>query len=200
MTKVMNINKEETQSTEITDVKVNSEETNTPKTLEQLEEEQKNLSDEVNQDAKDLTTALYEIDFVNESNISNAMKYLDKNLEWSIKEAALYVELYKTLKSEKSRIKNATEDNEKLVRLTSMNLNTLYNSMTLVKGKGISQAKSFLTLLTNIGNVITENMNKMAANNKVVQDKHVILSELDKAIGELKNPAEDADEVIEAKS
>ena len=196
----MNINKEETQSTEITDVKVNSEETNTPKTLEQLEEEQKNLSDEVNQDAKDLTTALYEIDFVNESNISNAMKYLDKNLEWSIKEAALYVELYKTLKSEKSRIKNATEDNEKLVRLTSMNLNTLYNSMTLVKGKGISQAKSFLTLLTNIGNVITENMNKMAANNKVVQDKHVILSELDKAIGELKNPAEDADEVIEAKS
>ena len=200
MTKVMNINKEEVQSTEVTDVKVNSEETNTPKTLEQLEEEQKNLSDEVNQDAKDLTTALYEIDFVNESNISNAMKYLDKNLEWSIKEAALYVELYKTLKSEKSRIKNATEDNEKLVRLTSMNLNTLYNSMTLVKGKGISQAKSFLTLLTNIGNVITENMNKMAANNKVVQDKHVILSELDKAIGELKNPAEDADEVIEAKS
>ena len=200
MTKVMNINKEEVQSTEVTDVKVNSEETNTPKTLEQLEEEATILSEEVNKDAKDLTTALYEIDFVNEANISMTMKYIDKNLEWSIKEAALYVELYKNLKSEKARIKTATEDTEKLVRLNSMNLNTLYTSMTLVKGQGISQAKAFLTLLTNIGNVITESMNKMAENNKVVQDKHTILAELDVEITKMKNPSKDADEVIENKS
>ena len=200
MTKVMNINKDEKQSTEVTDVDVNSEESKAPKTLEELKEERTALEKEVDKDATDARDALYEIDFIKESNITSMMKLIDKNLEWTIKEAALNVNLYDNLKSEKNRIKDATEDKDKSVRLGPIDLNTLYQSLTTLKGQGIQNAKSFLRLLTDVGNNISGAMNKMAANNKVIQDKHIVLGELDKAIQDLESPTEEANEIIEDKS
>ncbi len=192
----MNIEK---NKTEVEDATVTNEESKAPKTLEELKEQRDFLVKEVEQDAKDLADAIYEVDFVKESNITSVMKYIDKNLEWTIKEAALYVNLYDNLKSEKSRIKDATEDKDKLVRLGTVDLNTLYNSLTAMKGSGIGAAKSFIRILTDIGNNISAQMNKMAGNNKVVQDKHVVLSELDAAIVEMETPAEDT-KIEETKS
>ena len=195
MTKVMNMNKEETKSVEVTDVDSKTNETKAPKTLEELQEEVKKLEKEVDQDGKDLSTALYEIDFVKDSNISAVCKWFDKNLDWDIKNAALNVTLYDTLKSEKTRIKEATEDKDKMVRLNSVLLNSLYTGLTKITGKGIGQARTFLTLLTEIGNNISDQMNKMAENNKIVQDKHVILKELYQEIENLRTPSEEADEI-----
>ena len=201
MTKVMNINKEETKElNEVQDVETNKEESKASKTLEQLKEERKKLEEEVDQDGKDLATALYEIDFVEEKNINSVLKWFDKNLEWDIKSAALNVTLCDTLKSEKARIREATEDKDKLVRLNSILLNALYTGITKITGKGISQAKTFLTLLTAIGNNISEQMNKMAENNRLVQDKHVLLQELDTEISTLENPSVEADEIKESNS
>ena len=192
MTKVMNIEK---NKTEVEDATVTNEESKAPKTLEELKEQRDFLVKEVDQDSKDLSDAIYEVNFVKESNITSIMKYIDKNLEWTIKEAALYVNLYDNLKSEKARIKDATEDKDKSVRLGTVDLNTLYNSITSMKGSGIGAAKAFIRILTEVGNNISEQMNKMAANNKVVQDKHVVLAELDAAIADMETPAEDTKDV-----
>ena len=188
----MNIEK---NKTEVEDATVTNEESKAPKTLEELKEQRDFLVKEVDQDSKDLSDAIYEVNFVKESNITSIMKYIDKNLEWTIKEAALYVNLYDNLKSEKARIKDATEDKDKSVRLGTVDLNTLYNSITSMKGSGIGAAKAFIRILTEVGNNISEQMNKMAANNKVVQDKHVVLAELDAAIADMETPAEDTKDV-----
>ena len=188
----MNIDKNKTEVEETT---VTNEESKAPKTLEELKEEKTKLENEIDEDGKDLTNALYEIDFVKESNISAVCKWLDKNIEWDIKNAALTTTLYDTLKSEKARIKEATEDKDKFVRLNSILLNALYTSVTKISGKGIGSARTFLTLLTAIGNNISEQMNKMAENNRIVQDKHALLAELEQAIEKLENPAVEADEI-----
>ena len=142
----------------------------------------------------DIKNAMYEVDFVKDSNINNLSKLIDKGLEWTIKEAALHVNLYENLKSEKARLKDETS---KLVRLSNIDLNTLYTSLTSLKGCGIEKAKSFLRLLTEIGNNISEQMNKMASNNQVVQEKNQKLSELDSVITSMENPPIEADEITE---
>ena len=117
MTKVMNINK---TKTEVEETEVTTEETKAPKTLEELKKEREVLEKEIEQDGKDLSDALYEIDFVKDSNIKSVCTWLDKNIDWDIKTAALTTTLYDTLKSEKIRIKEATEDKDKFVRLNSI--------------------------------------------------------------------------------
>ena len=194
MTKVMNINKEESNTVSMAEVDSNTESPITSKTLVELKEERTTIEKEIENDMTDIKNAMYEVDFVKDSNINNLSKLIDKGLEWTIKEAALHVNLYENLKSEKARLKDETS---KLVRLSNIDLNTLYTSLTSLKGCGIEKAKSFLRLLTEIGNNISEQMNKMASNNQVVQEKNQKLTELDSVITSMENPPIEADEITE---
>lgn len=190
----MNINKEESNTVSMAEVDSNTESPITSKTLVELKEERTTIEKEIENDMTDIKNAMYEVDFVKDSNINNLSKLIDKGLEWTIKEAALHVNLYENLKSEKARLKDETS---KLVRLSNIDLNTLYTSLTSLKGCGIEKAKSFLRLLTEIGNNISEQMNKMASNNQVVQEKNQKLTELDSVITSMENPPIEADEITE---
>ena len=82
-----------------TQIDQNITDVDTRNKLIDLQIEKTKLENEIDEDGKDLTNALYEIDFVKESNISAVCKWLDKNIEWDIKNAALTTTLYDTLKS-----------------------------------------------------------------------------------------------------
>jgi hypothetical protein len=168
---------------------------NTPKTLEELTTTRDNLVTEVESKQTELAEAKYGIKFDTVANISRIMKHLDKSTSWTLKDAALIINLYDNLKIEKARIK--AEDAEPTVNLGTIDLNSLYKALTTVEGTGIEAARSFITLLTNIGSQISGAMQEMGDANKVIQEMHIQLAELDGTIDEMSTEKVEADEVIE---
>jgi hypothetical protein len=171
----------------------------TPKTLEELTTLRDNLVVDVEAKQQSIIDAKYSINFEGTENVSRVMKYVDKNSKWTIKDAALIINLYDNLKLEKSRInsEDSTETEDNSVMLGAIDLNTLYKSLTTVEGTGISSARNFITLLTNVGSQISTAMQSMGDSNKEIQMIHVELAELDSKIEELSAEKVEADEVIE---
>ena len=167
----------------------------TSKTLEELTSTRDALVAEVENKQKELAEAKYGIKFDSVSNVSKVMKHIDKSTTWTLKDAALIINLYDNLKIEKARIK--AEDAEPIVNLGAIDLNSLYKSLTSVEGTGIEAARGFITLLTNIGSQISGTMQEMGDANKAIQEMHIELAELDKAVDEASTEKVEADEIID---
>jgi hypothetical protein len=78
-----------------------------------------------------------------------------------------------------------------------MQLNTLYTVLTNINGTGIEAARRFTRLLTNVGAQITEALKQTADDNKVVQQRHVELAELDLEIEKASKPTVTAEEITQ---
>lgn len=163
-------------------------------TKDQLIEKRTNLEAEVNEAQEALAQAKYDVDFESVSNINAILKQIDKSYEWSIKNAALVINLYDNLKVEKAAITN-TDDSSAVVAVSALDLNTLYQVLTNINGTGVEAARTFTRLLTNVGAQITGAMNQMAEANKQIQGMHVALAELDAAIAEASKETVEADEI-----
>ena len=60
----------------------------------------------------------------------------------------------------------------------------MYAALTSLEGTGVSQAKAFTILLTQVGFNISEAMKAMQDTNKEIQALHVSLAEIEKEIEE----------------
>jgi len=169
---------------------------NKPKTLEELTKERDTFEKEVNKVQEKLAKEKYSVDFDSTANITKILKHLDKNCKWTIKDAALLLNLYDNIKIEKVRIR-AEEEKGAKVMLNSIDLNSLYKSFASFEGIGMVDARSFITLLTDIGSQISDAMEKMAKANKEIQSMHIQLGELDKAIEDMSTEKVEADEIVE---
>ena len=69
--------------------------------------------------------------------------------------------------------------------------------ITNITGTGIEGAKTFTRLLTNVGAQISAALNEMAEANKVIQEKHVALAELDVKIDEAEQPEVAVEEITQ---
>jgi hypothetical protein len=163
-------------------------------TKDQLIEKRTNLEAEVNEMQENLAQAKYDVDFESVSNITAVLKQIDKSYVWTIKNAALVINLYDNLKVEKTAIQKS-EDTNAVVALSSLDLNTLYQVLTNIEGTGVEAARTFTKLLTNVGAQITEAMNQMSDANREIQGLHVALSEIDAEIAELSKETLEADEI-----
>lgn len=152
------------------------------------------LENETNELQTAAAEATYSVDFENASNLNSVLKQIDKSYRWNIKNAAFVINLYDNLKTEKLAIKKSG-DTSYSINVNSINLNTLYQVLTNIDGVGIENAKTFTSILTNVGQQITTAMQEMSANNKVIQEKHAALGELDTKIAELSKETVEADEI-----
>lgn len=152
------------------------------------------LENETNELQTAAAEATYSVDFENASNLNSVLKQIDKSYRWNIKNAAFVINLYDNLKTEKLAIKKSG-DTSYAINVNSINLNTLYQVLTNIDGVGIENAKTFTSILTNVGQQITTAMQEMSANNKVIQEKHAALGELDTKIAELSKETVEADEI-----
>jgi hypothetical protein len=166
------------------------------KTLNQLKDLRAQLEIEVNEAQAELATREYSVNLENTQNINAILKQMDKSYEWNIKNAAFVINLYDSLASQK-RISANSEEKTSVVLLNSMQLNTLYTVLTNITGTGIESARTFTKLLTNVGAQISEALKQTADDNKVIQQKHVELAELDVAIEEASKPTVVAEEITE---
>lgn len=164
-------------------------------TKDQVIELRVNLENEVNEAQQALADATYSIDLENMKNINALLKQIDKTYTWSIKNAALVINLYDNLKVAKAAI-TATEDSNFTVDISAMNLNTLYQVLTSIEGIGVESARTFTRLLANVGSQISESMEQMAEANREIQSMHVQLAELDAKVKELSEETVSADEIV----
>lgn len=157
------------------------------KTLSQLKDLRAQLEVEVNEAQTELATREYSVDLENTQNINAILKQIDKSYEWNIKNAAFLINLYDSLADQK-RINAQAEEKTSVVKLNNLQINTLYTVLTNITGTGIEAARTFTRLLTNVGAQISEALKEMADDNKVVQQKHVELAELDVEIEKASKP------------
>ena len=165
-------------------------------TKDQLIEKRVELENELNELQQEIAERTYAVDFETSANLSAVIKQVDKSYRWSIKNATLVVNLYDTLKTAKTAIKQSNDDSF-AVELNSIELNTLYQVLTGIEGTGVESARTFVRLLTNVGSQISGAMESLAEANREVQQLHVPLAELDARIAELSNETVEADELSE---
>jgi len=164
------------------------------KTLSQLKDLRAQLEIEVNEAQTELATREYSVDLENTQNINAILKQIDKSYEWNIKNAAFLINLYDSITDQK-KINASAEEKTSVILLNSMQLNTLYTVLTNISGTGIESARTFTRLLTNVGAQISEALKQTADDNKVVQQKHVELAELDLAIEKDSKPTVEVEEL-----
>jgi len=164
------------------------------KTLSQLKDLRAQLEIEVNEAQTELATREYSVNLENTQNINAILKQIDKSYEWNIKNAAFLINLYDSITDQKKINANA-EEKTSVILLNSMQLNTLYTVLTNISGTGIESARTFTRLLTNVGAQISDALKQTADDNKVVQQKHVELAELDVAIDEASKPTVEVEEL-----
>jgi hypothetical protein len=164
------------------------------KSISELKDLRAQLEVEVNDLQTELATREYSVDVESASNLNAILTQIDKSYEWNIKNAAFLINLYDTLNDQKKINTNAKEKTSEVL-LNSMQLNTLYTVLTNINGIGIESARRFTRLLTNVGAQITGALNEMADNNKVIQERHVALAELDIEIEKASKPTVEVEEV-----
>ena len=163
-------------------------------TKDQVIELRVNLENEVNEAQQALADSTYSIDLENIKNINALLKQIDSTYNWTIKNAALVINLYDNLKVAKAAIR-ATDEAEVIVEISGMNLNTLYQVLTNIEGTGIESARTFTRLLANVGSQISASMEEMAESNREIQKMHVELAEIDAKVRELSEETVSADEI-----
>jgi len=164
------------------------------KSTAELKDLRAQLEIEVNEAQKELAQKKYSVNLENVQNINAVLKQIDKNYEWSIKNAAFVINLYDALADQKKQFQ-IEETVETIVQLNGVQLNQLYTIITNITGTGIEAAKTFTRLLTNVGSQISIALNEMAEANKVIQKKHVALVELDSAIDQAEKPEVAVEEI-----
>ena len=150
-------------------------------TLMELKDKRAQLENETNDAQESLSQQKYTVELESETNLNAILKQIDKSYTWSIKNAALIVNLHDTLKNEKA-INRLVQEGKTSVELGTIDLNTLYTVLTNINGIGVESARTFTRLLTNIGKQVTDALNSMADANRIIQSKHIELAELDLAI------------------
>lgn len=164
------------------------------KTLSQLKDLRAQLEIEVNEAQTELATREYSVDLETTQNINAILKQIDKSYQWNIKNAAFLINLYDSINDQK-KINAGSEEKSSAILLNSMQLNTLYTVLTNITGTGIESARTFTRLLTNVGAQISEALRQTADDNKIVQQKHVELAELDLAIDQDSKPTVEVEEL-----
>jgi hypothetical protein len=166
------------------------------KSTAELKDLRAQLEIEVNESQKELAEKKYSVNLENIQNINAILKQIDKNYEWSIKNAAFVINLYDALADQKRQFQ-IEDKGESTVQLNGVQLNQLYTIITNITGTGIEAAKTFTRLLTNVGAQISDALKEMAEANKVIQEKHVALAELDAAIEQAEKPEVVVEEITQ---
>lgn len=163
--------------------------------LEELKSKRTELEKKVTEVSEEHAKRLRPVDFESMSNLNATIKHIE-NFSWTVKNAALVVNLYDNLKTQKTVLRKL-ESKETVVELGALDLNTLYTVLTTVAGTGISNARTFISLLTNIGKQISDAMKEVASGNEEIKALHTELSELDKEIEKHSAETVTADEISE---
>ena len=170
------------KETETKVVEMATEATKAPKTLEQLKARETEL-DQINQDLiKEMQEREYEIDFKTKKVFDKLLKFLEKDAPWGHTTATGLIMLYHNLREAKELVKE--KDFKGLIPVRSTSVTILWQMVTKMTGTGFYEAKSFVELMANVGESLSEAVQKVQEDNQALRDNHselaLVQQEIDK--------------------
>lgn len=148
-------------------------------TAKELVEMQDDLSNQAGEMGNELAAKRYPVNFGKDKLVVNIMKYLEKHAKWKHSEVPMLISCYLSLKD----IKEEGLDDDGMAQMGQNDLNTLYQTFLRGEGVGYFDARKHLTLITEIGQPVTDAMQMLGKNNEALRDIHTKLSVLDSELG-----------------
>ena len=140
---------------------------------------------------KEMQEREYVVNFKDKGVYNRFCKFLEKDCEWGHTTAAGLIMLYNNVRQEKEKTKDAEWSGDIVLR--SVNVSTLWQMLTTMKGKGFYEAKQFVELMAVIGQPISEAVRQVHIDNQELRDNHEQLTKLDHLLdhGNLVNDLKD---------
>jgi len=143
---------------------------------------------------KEMQEREYIVNFKDKGVYNRFCKFLEKDCEWGHTTAAGLIMLYNNVRTEKEKTKDPEWNGDIVLR--SVNVSTLWQMLTTMKGKGFYEAKQFVELMSVIGQPISEAVRKVHMDNQELRDNHETLAKLDHLLdhGDLENDIKKSDD------
>ena len=159
------------------------EDADAPKTLEQLKTRETEL-DQINDDLiKEMQVREYEIDFKTKRVFDKLLKFLEKDAPWGHTTATGLIMLYHNLREAKELVKDKEFNGIVPVRSTSITI--LWQMVTKMTGSGFYEAKSFVELMANVGESLSNAVQKVQEDNQSLRENHSELGKVQQEISEM---------------
>jgi hypothetical protein len=146
-----------------------------------VETEIKELEELAGKLQAELAETEYPVKIENDTYLKELIKFVEHDIPWQHRNAALVVSVYQELKSAKA----TGIDKDGFIWILGKDIATIYNSLAQRTGAGFFQARVHIRLVTVIGETISEAMKLVADDNQSLRDIHTRLSELDKRLQEI---------------
>jgi hypothetical protein len=117
----------------------------------------------------------YPIKIDTEGYLKELIKFVEKDLPWSHRNATLLVSLHSELKA----AKQIGIDKDGMIWILGKDIAHLYNSLAQRAGTGYFSARNHVRLVTIIGETVSEAMKMVADDNSILREIHTRLAELD---------------------
>lgn len=161
--------------------------------MSNLQEKRKEIVETLDTKQVESAEKRFNINFENIKMVKTLMDHLNKGYTWKTSNAAVLVTLYDQLKNQHKELTNSEEKLEVFtIALRGHELNALYQALLNVEGVGITNARRFITMLTQVGQTVGEAMEELATMNAEINALHTELQEIET---ELKNEANKPEEV-----
>jgi hypothetical protein len=157
--------------------------------LETLKTKRTELIEKLDELQTQSAEKLFEIELDDRKQIKTIMEHLNKGFTWKTQNAAVVVALYDQLKKQNKEL-TSSEEEATVIKLKAHELNGLYQALLNVEGVGVESARRFITMLTNVGETVTNAMSVLGDMNKEISEMHAELDATDREIAELENVEE----------
>ena len=157
--------------------------------LETLKTKRTELIEKLDELQTQSAEKLFEIELDDRKQVKTIMEHLNKGFTWKTQNAAVVVALYDQLKKQNKEL-TSSEEEATVIKLKAHELNGLYQALLNVEGVGVESARRFITMLTNVGETVTNAMSVLGEMNKEISDMHVELDATEREIAELENVEE----------
>lgn len=142
-----------------------------------LQEQRDELQEKVDALQIEAAERKFEIQFNDRKMVKTVMDHLNKGYTWKTANAAVIVTLYDQLKQQNKELNNSDSE-ETVISLRGHELNALYQALLNVEGQGVENARRFITMLTHVGETVSNAMTELADMNKEINDMHTQLDEI----------------------
>jgi len=158
-----------------------------PKTVEQLKTRESEL-DQINENLiKEMQEREYPVDFKTKKVFDKLLKFLEKDAPWGHTTATGLIMLYHNLREAKEVVKDKEFNGIVAVRSTSVTI--LWQMVTKMTGSGFYEAKSFVELMANVGESLSEAVQNVQKDNQSLRDNHSELARVQQDLTELEAQA-----------
>jgi len=142
-----------------------------------LQEQRDELQEKVDALQIEAAERRFEIQFNDRKMVKTVMDHLNKGYTWKTANAAVIVTLYDQLKQQNKELTNSDSE-DTVISLRGHELNALYQALLNVEGQGVENARRFITMLTHVGETVSNAMTELADMNKEINDMHTQLDEI----------------------